>query len=103
MGDLANTVAGGNHRDSLVAMRDMLAAEADDVTWEKHKRECRCVCGMGDGRTRVALLKELRAVLNAIEALPEAEEGSVLDDLAAAHVDELAPRRAGRFADAAGS
>lgn len=103
MGKLADTVAGGDHRDSLVAMRNMLAAEADDVTWEKHKRECRCVCGMGDGRTRVALLKELRAVLDAIEALPAEKEGSRLDDIAANVADEVAQRRSLRGAVAHGS
>jgi hypothetical protein len=92
---LPDVVATGDRRASLTAIRDRLAAEADDTTWASHKRECSCVCGMGDGRTLVAIVKELRVVLAELDALPGGERGSAVDDLAA--------RRAARLADAAGS
>jgi hypothetical protein len=83
-------------------MRDRLAAEADDVTWERHKRECICVCGMGDGRTLVAVLKLLHTIVDALDAIPGSGEVTPLDELAAA-VDELAPRRSRRRTNAASS
>lgn len=87
-------VAKGDRRQSLIAMRNRLASEANDVTWAKHKAECRCSCGMGDGRVLVALVKELRAVIAELEALPAPAEESTSDQLAA--------RRQARIADAAG-
>lgn len=96
-GDLSS-VDMEDRRAALVAIRDRLAAEADDTTWEKHKAECRCVCGMGDGRTLVAILKELRSVLDAIDALPEAKEESRLDRISAGVAGEAANRRHLRLA-----
>jgi hypothetical protein len=98
-----STVAPDDRRRWLEALRDRLAREADEVTWDKHKRECTCVCGMGDGRTLVAVLKELRAVLDAIELLPVEQKGSRLDRIAAARDDELAERRTRRGPAAASS
>jgi hypothetical protein len=82
----------GDHRASLIAIRDRLAEETDDTLWARHKRECNCQCGMGDGRLLVALTKRLSEVLAEIEALPESGKVTKLDRLA----DELAPRRATR-------
>jgi hypothetical protein len=99
--DLAEIVAAGNYRAALDAMADRLAHEADDTRWAQHKRECKCICGLGDGRTLVAVLKLLDVVLAKREALPQGREVTPLDRLAAA-VDELAPRR-DRKAAASGS
>jgi hypothetical protein len=82
----------GDHRASLIAIRDRLAEETDDTLWAKHKRECNCQCGMGDGRLLVALTKRLSEVLAEIAALPAAGKVTQLDRLA----DDLAPRRAQR-------
>lgn len=90
---LAEVVDSGDYRALLEAMLARLAAEADEVTWDKHKRECICVCGMGDGRTLVAVLKQLDVVARELEALPNPERRS--------RVVELADRRARRLADAA--
>lgn len=96
---IAKIVPKGDRRESLVAIRDRLADETDDTLWAKHKRECNCQCGMGDGRLLVALTKRLSEVLAEIAALPEAPaEASDLDKLA----DELAPRRATRRTAASG-
>ena len=84
----------GDRRASLEAIRDRLALETDDTRWAKHKAECRCTCGMGDGRVLVAEIKELRAVMAELETLPTGKEKSTSDDLAA--------RRAARLAEAAG-
>jgi hypothetical protein len=103
---LSTVVTRGDLRESLEAIRDLLAGDADDVTWEKHKAECSCVCGMGDGRTRVAIVKELRAVLEALEALPGGKEATAVDGIvarASAKRDELAARRANRVSVPASS
>jgi hypothetical protein len=73
-----------------------LAEETNDVTWSKHKAECRCSCGMGDGRVLVALVKELRAVIAELESLPSAKGASKLDKIAAGVADELAVARGRR-------
>ena len=91
---IADVVPLGDRLDSLKAIRDRLAEETSDTLWNKHKDECSCVCGMGDGRMLVALVKELRAVITEIESMPVAKESSPSDQLAA--------RRAARLADAAG-
>lgn len=104
MAKLAEVVSRGDRRRTLEALRDRLAAEADDVTWEKHKRECTCVCGMGDGRTLVAIVKEIRATEAELDKLPGSGEVSDLDRLADGVVADLdAQRRKGRRAGAAGS
>lgn len=91
---IANVVPLGDRLDSLKAIRDRLAEETSDTLWNKHKDECSCVCGMGDGRMLVALVKELRAVITEIESMPVAKELSPSD--------QLAERRALRIAGAAG-
>jgi hypothetical protein len=87
-------VPAGDRRASLVAIRDRLAAETSDTLWQRHKDECDCYCGMGDGRLLVALVKELRAVITELDSLPAAKEQSTSDQLAA--------RRASRIANTAG-
>jgi len=91
--DLSTVVAAGTYREQLEAQAARLAAEADETTWDKHKRECICVCGMGDGRTLVAVLKQLDVVLSKLDSLPDAKKES--------RSDELAAKRARRLADAA--
>jgi hypothetical protein len=98
-----STVAPNDRRRWLEGLRDRLAREADENTWDKHKRECTCVCGMGDGRTLVAVLKELRTVVAELDALPGSGEVSELDRLADGVADDLATRRKTRIAGAAGS
>jgi hypothetical protein len=102
---ISAVVPKGELRASLIAIRDRLAAETDDVRWAKHKRECNCQCGMADIRALVALTKRLEETLAAIETLPKRpEEVSPVDSVVAAAVarrDELAARRAVR--DAGGS
>lgn len=83
MSNLAEVVGTETRATALKAIRDRLAHEADDVTWERHKRECKCVCGMGDGRTLVAVVKELRSVLAELDSMPDAGRESKSDDLAA--------------------
>lgn len=90
--EIAHVVPSGDRRASLVAIRDRLAKETDDTLWMKHKQECECYCGMGDGRLLVALVKELRSVIAEIETLPLGKEASKSDQLAA--------RRAARIANA---
>lgn len=91
---IADVVPLGDRLESLRAIRDRLAAETSDTLWNKHKEECSCICGMGDGRMLVALVKELRTVIAEIESMPVAKEQSPSDQLAA--------RRAARLADASG-
>lgn len=97
---IAAIVPKGNLRASLIAIRDRLAIETDDVKWARHKRECNCQCGMADIRALVALTKRLEETLAAIEALPkQAGEVSAVDRVVAASAarrDELAARRAHR-------
>lgn len=100
---LAAVLARGDLRESLEAMRDLLAADVDDVRWEKHKRECRCVCGLADTRARVAGMKQLHAFMDAIEAIPNEQGVSRLDQLAANVADEVGERRTRRLAIADGS
>lgn len=89
---IADVVPKGDLRASLIAIRDRLAFETDDLKWSRHKRECNCVCGMTDPRALVALTKRLEETLAAIEALPAVGGVSKLDRLA----DDLAARRAQR-------
>lgn len=101
---IADVVPAGSTRASLVAIRDRLAAETEDLTWAKHKRECNCLCGMADIRALVALTKRLEETLMAIDNLPAPdEEVSAVDSVIAAATarrDELAARRADRRASA---
>ena len=104
---ISSVVPRGELRASLIAIRDRLAAETDDVKWAKHKRECVCQCGMADIRALVALTKRLEETLAAIEALPkQPEEVSAVERAVAAATarrDELAARRAVRDAGGAAS
>lgn len=106
-GVIAAVVPRGELRESLVAIRDRLAAETDDLKWAKHKRECNCQCGMADIRALVALTKRLEETLAAIEALPKPDrEESAVDRVraaAAARRDELAAKRANRGPGASAS
>lgn len=107
IGKIAETVPKGDLRASLIAIRDRLARETDDLKWAKHKRECNCQCGMADIRALVALTKRLEETLAAIEALPKAAEGvSPVEraiSAAAKRRDELAARRAARESGAPAS
>lgn len=78
---LSDVVSLGDHRNSLLAMRDQLADEAADARRADHKAECHCVCGIGDARALVAVFKELRTVLTEIAELPDAGEVSDLDEI----------------------
>lgn len=101
--DVREVVASGDRALTLRALRDRLAEELDEERAATHRRECMCVCGMGDGRVVVAIIKELRAVVEELDGLPVAEEESQLDRIAAARADEVAERRARRLAVADGS
>lgn len=79
--DLSTVVTLGDYRRSLEAIRDRLVDEVADARWATHKRECSCVCGIGDARVVVAVLKELRAVLDVLDKMPAPAEVSELDRL----------------------
>ena len=100
--DVRQTVASGDRAKTLRVLRDRLAEELDLERAATHRRECTCVCGMGDGRVIVAIIKELRAVVEELDGLPVEEEESRLDRIAAARADDLAARRTRRVAGAAG-
>lgn len=78
--DLKSVVAQGDRRASLEALRDHLA-EALVEALDKDK---------------ASIAGRLHAILDAIDAIPTVREDSVADQLASAHTDELAKRRAGR-------
>jgi hypothetical protein len=73
----STVVRNGDHRLSLIAIRDKLAEELDEAF----------------GRDSAVIAKQLAEVIREIESLP-GKEASAVDDLAA--------RRARRLADAAG-
>lgn len=64
---VSDAVAEGDRRKSLAALRDRLAKDLDVET---------------DGRTVVQLAKELRLVIAELDALPKAEGGSKVDEVA---------------------
>jgi hypothetical protein len=104
---ISEVVPKGVHRDSLIAIRDRLASETDDLKWSKHRAECHCVCGMTDVRALVALAKKIEETLAAIAALPVPDrKESAVDRVvagAAKRRDELAARRENRSAGAPAS
>lgn len=102
---IAEVIKQGDDRKSLEAMRDRLAEEANDVRWAKHKAECRCSCGIGDGRVLVAIMKEIRAINAEIGKLPPAEGGDPIDGIVASvtKLDGARRTRPTRRAGAAGS
>lgn len=101
--DVLTVVASGDRAKSLRVLRDRLAQELDEERAAVHRRECHCVCGATDGRTTVAIIKELRAVIAELDAMPAEEEDTRLDRIAAARADDLAARRTRRVADATGA
>ena len=103
---LSTVVSTGDLRLSLEAIRDQLAAVATDALRPKHKRQCFCDCGIGDDRNLVPIYKELRAVIEALDALPGGKEATEVDGIvarAAAKVTNLADRRADRVSVPASS
>lgn len=102
---IAAVAPNNDRRKTLVAIRDRLAEETEDTRWADHKRECHCVCGIGDVRQLVALVKELRAVEAELAALPQAEGGHPLDAIVASveSLDEHRRTRRPRRPAAAGS
>lgn len=99
---ISRVVPAGDRRASLEALRDRLAFETDDLKWSKHRAECHCVCGMTDPRALVALVKEIRAVVADIAALPEPEGKSELDRIVSA-VADLGQHRRSRAARRTGT
>lgn len=98
---LTEVVAQGDRRESLEAIREVLAVLLDQ---RGHTPGCECECGTGgDGRVVAQVSKELREVLRELDALPTAERVTPLDKLAGAVSDDLAARRADRLATAAGT
>lgn len=95
-----DVIAGGDLRQSLVAIRDRIAA---DLEAGKHQDGCTCQCDSpvaGDPRALAALSKELRAVLADIARIPSAEKDDPLDRVESAIAEALANVRSGRSADA---
>lgn len=92
---MATVGSARGRRAILDAVRERLVAQIDAGA---HLDDCACECppGTGDGRVLAALVKELRAVLADLDALPggAGEEADPIDGLAA--------ERADRLADAAG-
>lgn len=76
--DLAGTVRAGDKRASLEAIRDRLAAELV----------------RSRGQSAAAVARELRAVIDALDAIPDGEVSAVAD---------LSARLSARRANAAGS
>ena len=75
------SVSAVDRRSILERARDVLL---DELSTRGHLRSCECECGTaGDARVLAAVVKELRAVLAEIEALPAAEGASVSGDLRA--------------------
>jgi hypothetical protein len=98
--NIVDAASSGDRRATLVALRDILAAELEPTD---HTAHCDCECGApaNDGKTMATLARELRAVLLEIEKLPSGEVVSKLDHIAArtgAGVVDLAERRANRGA-----
>lgn len=100
--DVQEVVQRGDRPSTLRVLRNRLAEELDEERAALHRRECSCTCGMGDGRVVVAIIKELRAVVEELDQLPMDEEESRLDAIAAARADDLATRRSRRVAVAPG-
>lgn len=75
-GHLAETVANGDLRSSLEAIRDHLATELEDGA------SCKACGGVLSSPT-AQLAKQLAAVISQIDQLPT-KESSAVDDLAAA-------------------
>lgn len=91
---LPDVVAQGDRRESLEAIRAVLAAQLDK---RGHTPGCECECGTGgDGRVVAQVSKELRDTIREIDALPSAERVTPLDKLAGRVTDELAQRRSTR-------
>lgn len=89
---LIEVVTSGNRRRTLEALREVLADELDAAKIAKHRRDCVCLCGIGDARVRVAVAKAIREINAELDELPEAAEVTKLDRLS----DDLAARRAVR-------
>jgi hypothetical protein len=107
-GDLSTVVARGDYRETLVAIRNALAALIDDPQRAQHRRDCTgCTCDFADDRNMVPLFKELRAVVGAIDDLPADKEATAVDDIvarASAKVVSMeTKRRAGRTSGAPAS